>query len=81
MAMTLSSCSTPSIDLYFPGIVLARFSFFARVLYRISLTSELFPDPDTPVTQVITPRGNATWISVSYTHLDVYKRQRSLWAL
>ena len=41
-------------------MVLARFSFFARDLYNISLTRELFPEPDTPVTQVITPRGIST---------------------
>ena len=41
-------------------MVLARFSFLARALYRISLTSELLPEPDTPVTQVMTPRGKST---------------------
>ena len=58
--ITLSSCSIPRISLCSPGIVLARFSFFARLLYSISLTRELFPDPDTPVTQVKTPSGNFT---------------------
>ena len=55
MSITLSNCSIPSILLCAPGIVLARFSFLANVLYKISLVSELFPEPDTPVTQVITP--------------------------
>ena len=48
--------------LCFPGIVLARFNCFARLLYRISLTRELFPEPDTPVTQVRTPNGKLTSI-------------------
>ena len=60
--MTLSSCSTPSMHLCFPATTLARFNFFARLLYKISLTSELFPEPDTPVTQVITPNGKLTSI-------------------
>ena len=33
-----------------------------RLLHKISLTRELFPEPDTPVTQVITPSGNFTVI-------------------
>ena len=60
MSITLSNCSIPSILLCAPGIVLARFSFLANVLYKISLVSELFPEPDTPVTQVITPSGTST---------------------
>ena len=36
-----------------PGIVRARFSSLRQRLYRISLTRELFPEPDTPVTQVM----------------------------
>ena len=35
--ITLSSCSIPSIFLYFPGIVLALLSCFASALYKISL--------------------------------------------
>ena len=62
MAMTLSSCSIPSMALCFPGMVWARFSFFASVLYKISFTRELLPEPDTPVTQVITPSGKFTSI-------------------
>ena len=62
MSITLSSISSPSIRLCFPGITRARFSFFAILLYRISFTNELLPEPDTPVTQVITPSGNFTSI-------------------
>lgn len=48
-------------------VMLARFylravQLLARCLYKISLTRELFPEPDTPVTQVITPSGNFTSI-------------------
>ena len=50
------------MSLCLPGMVLARFSVFARCLYKISLTSELFPEPETPVTQVITPSGKSTLI-------------------
>ena len=46
----------------FPGIVLARFRSLARRLYKISLTRELFPEPETPVTQVRMPRGIFTEI-------------------
>ena len=62
MSITLSSCCVPSIPSHSPGTVLALLSLLARVLYNISLTSELLPEPDTPVTQVITPRGNSTSI-------------------
>ena len=41
---------------------LARFKDFARCLYRISFTRELFPEPDTPVTHVNTPSGISTSI-------------------
>ena len=60
--ITLSSCSIPSIFRHSPGIIRARFSFLARCLYKISFTNELFPEPETPVTQVNTPRGNFTSI-------------------
>ena len=45
-----------------PVIVLALFRLFARCLYKISLTRELFPEPDTPVTHVIIPNGISTSI-------------------
>ena len=62
MSMTLSSCSIPMMSLCAPGIVRARFRSLASRLYRISLTRELFPDPETPVTQVMTPSGKFTLI-------------------
>ena len=46
--------------MHFPGIVLALFNFLARLLYNISLTSELLPEPETPVTHVSTPIGTFT---------------------
>ena len=49
------------MSLCFPGMHLARFRSLARRLYRISFTRELFPDPDTPVTQVMIPRGISTF--------------------
>ena len=60
ISITLSNCSSPLIDLCLPGMHLARLSCFARLLYNTSLTNELLPEPDTPVTQVITPTGNFT---------------------
>ena len=41
---------------------LALFKDLARCLYRISFVSELFPEPETPVTHVMTPRGKSTSI-------------------
>lgn len=48
--------------LHFPGFSLALFSSFAIVLYSTSLTKVDFPEPETPVTQLNTPRGNLTLI-------------------
>ena len=62
MSITLSRFSMPLIDLCFPAIVCARFNFLASALYKISFTKEDFPDPDTPVTQVITPSGKSTFM-------------------
>ena len=62
ISITLSSASTPSIVSWSPGIVLALLSVFASDLYSISFTRELFPDPETPVTHVIIPRGICTSI-------------------
>jgi flagellar basal body rod protein FlgG len=60
--LSLSSFSIPLIVLCWPGCVVALLSSFASFLQRISLTSELFPEPETPVTQVKTPRGTFTLI-------------------
>ena len=48
MAMTLSRFSRPSIPSWSPAMILALFRLLARCLYRISLTRELLPEPDTP---------------------------------
>ncbi len=57
ITIALSKYSKPFISLCFPGLTLALFSFCARDLYSISFTNVDFPEPDTPVTQVNTPRG------------------------
>src|SRR5262249_53333271 len=49
---TISSCAAP--------VVRARWSFRASVLYSISWTRELLPDPLTPVTAINEPSGNRT---------------------
>ncbi len=43
-----------------PGTVRAPFSSRASALYRMSLTSVDFPEPDTPVTATKQPSGKAT---------------------
>ena len=60
MAMILFSCSTPSMPSWAPARWRLRFSVFESDLYRISFTSDDLPLPDTPVTQVMTPRGSFT---------------------
>ena len=60
MAMILSNCSMPSMPSWGPGRCRERFRSRERALNRISFTSEDLPEPDTPVTQVITPRGKRT---------------------
>ena len=60
MAMTLSSCSMPSMPSCAPARSRERLSVWDSDLYRISLTSDDLPLPDTPVTQVMTPSGNLT---------------------
>ena len=62
IAMILSSCSIPWIFLCFPALILARFRSLASCLYRMLFTRELLPEPETPVTQVITPSGIWTLI-------------------
>ena len=60
MLMTLSRYSSPSMRSCLPGRTFTRFRSAPSFLYRISLTREDFPLPDTPVTQVKVPRGMAT---------------------
>ena len=62
MLMTLSKNSSPSMRSCFPALVLVRFRSAPSFLYKISLTREDFPLPDTPVTQVKVPRGMDTSI-------------------
>ena len=49
------------MPLFLPGIILALFKSRARVLYKISLISVLFPEPETPVTQTSLPSGIFTF--------------------
>ena len=61
MSMILSSWSKPSRASQAPGLrTLARFSSRSRVFLITSFTRLLLPLPDTPVTQVNTPRGIST---------------------
>ena len=58
----LSMFSNPFTSLHFPGFSDAPFNSFAIVLYNTSFTNVLFPEPETPVTQVKTPNGNLTFM-------------------
>jgi len=58
----LSILSIPFISLHLPGFSLEPFSSLAIVLYNISLTNVLFPEPETPVTQTNCPSGNLTFM-------------------
>ena len=58
MSITLSSCSSPSIRSCAPGSVIAPFRSRASASRRMSPTSELLPEPETPVTQTNSPSGN-----------------------
>ena len=60
MLITLSRNSSPSMRSCLPARVLVRFRSAPSFLNRISFTSEDFPEPDTPVTQVKVPNGKAT---------------------
>ena len=48
--------------MHFPGFSFEPFNSFVIVLYKISFTNVLFPEPETPVTQLNTPNGNLTLI-------------------
>ena len=58
--ITLSMCSRPSIASWAPGVNWARCKVRAAAFQRMSSTSELLPEPETPVTAVTTPSGNRT---------------------
>ncbi|MNN72140.1 hypothetical protein D3C81_1881480 [compost metagenome] len=55
--MTLSKCSRPLIDSCGAGSVCEPYKWRDRAGYRVSLTSDDLPEPDTPVTHVIKPTG------------------------
>ena len=58
--ITLLICSSPSIASWAPGVSCARCKARAAAFQRMSSTSELLPEPETPVTAVTTPSGNRT---------------------
>ena len=58
----LSMFSSPFTSLHFPGFSFEPFKSLAIVLYNISFTNVLFPEPETPVTQINCPSGNFTFI-------------------
>src|SRR5512143_2817496 len=60
MLITLSTNSSPETDACAPGRSREPKILWARTRYRVSRTSVDFPEPDTPVTQVIIPRGTET---------------------
>ena len=60
MAISLSRCSSPSIRLCAPGSPNPPFKSRRRASTRMSLTSELLPDPETPVTHTSVPSGMST---------------------
>ena len=62
MFITLSMFSIPSILSCFPGNSVELYSSLANPLYNISFINVLFPEPETPVTQVNTPSGILTSI-------------------
>ena len=55
MSMTLSMSSTPSSLLYGPTGRLERWTALVSAGARVSVTSELLPLPETPVTTVSVP--------------------------
>ncbi len=59
---TLSISLKPLIFMCLPIKSLLRYNEWLSALYKVSITSVLFPDPDTPVTHVNTPIGNSTSI-------------------
>lgn len=47
---------------HLPGFSFDPFNSLAIYLYKTSFTKVLFPEPETPVTQVNSPSGNLTFI-------------------
>ena len=59
MRITLSMYSVPAMILCAPGSSRERYSALASARYRMSFTSVDLPEPETPVTTVITPKRKA----------------------
>ncbi len=59
-----------------PGTCLARLSWLASDVARMSLTRVDLPEPDTPVTAQSTPPGNTT-----STFLRLFSRAPRTWSL
>ena len=55
--MILSILSIPLILSHLPGFSFDLFISLAKYLYKTSFTKLDLPEPDTPVTQLNTPRG------------------------
>ena len=62
ISIILSSPSYPSIELNFPGRSLVLVNNCAKAVFKTAFTKLLFPEPDTPVTQVKRPIGKLTSI-------------------
>ena len=60
ISIILSNWSIPLISSCSPGLTLELLIVWANDLYNTSLTNELLPDPETPVTTVITDNGIST---------------------
>src|SRR5438105_13491251 len=58
--MTLSKCSSPLIESCAAGSVCEPYRWRDNAGYKVSLTSDDFPEPDTPVTQVSNPTGKVS---------------------
>ena len=68
MFIILSIFSSPLTSLHLPGFSFEPFRSLAMVLYNISFTNVLFPDPDTPVTHINCPSGNLTFMFFKVNH-------------
>ena len=62
ISIILSRLSNPEMLLNFPGFSFVRVISRAKAFFNTLLTSELFPEPDTPVTATKRPRGTSTSI-------------------
>ena len=76
MSIILSMFLIPFTSAHFPGFSFEPFNSFAIVLYKISFTNVLFPEPETPVTQLNRPKGNLTLIFFKLfsvpLHISIY---------